>query len=128
MKFCMKHWDALKEAIRARGLDGLSAKTGETVVAKQVEELKAGESSKTTFDPLMGAHNAIVVRALDIVGLDLLTGGEGETEKCPICYLQAGHDATCKEEGCTHSFEPWIGFAADAMRKEAIRLNLMAES
>ncbi len=128
MRFCQKHWEALKSAIAERGLDGLCAKSVDEIARKQFEELKSGAVKASTFDPLMGAHNAIVSRAIEIVGLGLLIPAEDGVEKCPLCHLQAGHDATCTEVGCTHSFEPWIGFAANDVRAEAVRLGLMATS
>jgi hypothetical protein len=128
MKFCTRHWEALRTAIKDRGLDGLVAKSGEEVVKRLSKELDDGESHKSTFEPLMGAHNAIVMRALDIVGLNLMARNDDGSDRCPICYLQASHDEGCKEEGCKHSFEPWIVYAADDARKEAVRLGLMAEA
>jgi|GEM_PF-1823261 len=128
MQFCSRHWDALRDAIRQRGLFDLVSKSGEEITGKQFEELQSGQVTRTTFDPLMVAHNAIVSRALDIAGLSLLVTNEDGTDRCPLCWLKTGHDEQCKIEGCTHSFEPWIGFAADDVRKEAIRLGLMAEA
>jgi hypothetical protein len=128
VKFCATHWSALRQAIHDRGLSDLVSKSTEEVMGRTVEELKAGETSKTTFDPLMGAHNAIVSRALDIAGLSLMAPNEDGSQRCPLCWIQKGHDEHCQEIGCKHSFEPWIGYAADDMRKEAIRLGLMAES
>lgn len=64
MKFCQTHWDALRSAIRDRGLYDLVAKSGEAIVNKMAEELKAGAATATTFDPLMGAHNAILSRTM----------------------------------------------------------------
>jgi len=128
MKFCMIHWDRLKTEIQNLGMEPLMAKTGEDVMAKMVQEVEVGQTTKTTFDPLMGAHNAILSRALDIAGLNLMMQNEDGTDRCPLCYLQQQHDLSCKEEGCTHSFEPWIGFAAKDMLAEAKSLGLMSEA
>jgi len=126
MKFCQTHWDALRAAITERGLFGLVAKSGEEIVRKQIAEIESGETSKTTFDPLMGAQNTIVSRALFLVGIDILLPNEDGTERCPICHLQAAHDAACEDASCTASYDTWIGYAADKMRDEAVHLGLMA--
>jgi len=128
MQFCTKHWSGLKDAIRERGLQQLVASSSEEGFAKQVEQLESSTVTRTTFDPLMGAHYAILGRALEVAGLSLMLQNEDGSDRCPLCYLQAEHDKHCTTEGCGHSFEPWIGYAADDMRKEAVRLGLMAES
>ena len=124
MKFCARHWDALKAQIKAYGLDGLIAKSGEEVASKMMSELEAG-SKKSNFDPLMAAHNMIVSRALDIIGLALLASNEDGSERCPLCFLQKGHDENCKELDCKHSFEPWVEYAAKDALEEAKRLGLV---
>lgn len=70
MQICQAHWDALKKEISDLGLERFVSKTG----AEAVQGLVDG-----SFDPLMGAHNAIVSNALDNFGLEALEDG------CPIC-------------------------------------------
>lgn len=80
MKFCTDHWTKLKAEIERRGLSSLIATSGEQAAAQAHQELKDG-ASKATFDPLMGAHNAIVVRAMDRAGLELLMDNADGSEK-----------------------------------------------
>lgn len=127
MKFCQAHWDKLKQAIDDRGLKTFVSQSGEQAVTRAMNELE-GAANPKSFDPLMTAHLAIVGRALEIAGLHLMVDNEDGTDRCPLCFLQANHDATCKQEGCTHSFEPWIGLAADDMLTHAKELGLVGTS
>lgn len=65
MQFCRAHWDMLRAAIEARGLSGLVAKDGRAACENMKAELQ-GRADKSNFDPLMGAHNMIVGRALGL--------------------------------------------------------------
>lgn len=78
MKMCKTHWDALRAAIDACGLNKLVSKSGDEVVRRMVQ----GGS-----DPLMDAHNLILANALDKGGLAILMDNEDGTERCPVCYL-----------------------------------------
>ncbi|HXN30594.1 MAG TPA: hypothetical protein VN894_01985 [Polyangiaceae bacterium] len=130
MKFCVPHWEKLRANIKERGLFDLVAKSGEEIHGRMVAELESGPT-KTTFDPLMGAHNMIVRRVLDTVGLDLMLSNEDGSEKCPICYIAAGHAAQCKDPTCKVDaawYERWLGLAADDALTEAKRLGLVGES
>jgi hypothetical protein len=128
MKFCTDHWTKMREKVIELGMGSLIAKSGEEILAKQVEELK-GNASKSTFDPLMAAHNMIVSFAVEMVGLDIMMDNEDGTPRCPICYLQAGHLATCKEPDCTWTYESiWISGAVGKSLSEAKRLGLVSES
>lgn len=129
MKFCTPHWDQLRAAIKERGLDGLVAKDGEQAVAKLTDQLEKNDTTKTNFDPLMAAHNAITGRVLEIVGLNLLLPNEDGSERCPLCFAQVCHDAECKHPGCAIQIaNDWIPSCCDAMREEAVRLGLVASS
>lgn len=124
MKFCLDHWAKLRTAIDKRGLSSLVATSGEQAAAQLTKEIEEGPSEKT-FDPLMGAHNAIISRALGLVGLALMQANEDGSDRCPICFLQAEHDAHCTKPDCA-KFETWIDSVSDFMRTEAIRLGLLA--
>ena len=93
MRICQSHWEKLRAAIDARGMTPLVARTGREAMERAVEELD-GSATDATFDPLMAANNAISARALEHVGLFLLTG-----DYCPICEFckhieppPAGHE------------------------------------
>lgn len=81
MKFCQPHWDSLRTAINARGLEYLVAANGRDAHARAVAELE-GRGEAADFDPLMTAHNMILSHAMDWVGLALFTG-----DFCPVCEL-----------------------------------------
>ena len=128
MKFCTDHWTKLREKIAELGMESLVAKSGEEIRAKQAEDLN-GNAGKSTFDPLMAAHNMIVSQAMNLVGLDLMVANEDGTDRCPFCYLQARHIAACKEPNCTWTCEStWIPGACGEALAEAKRLGLVGEA
>jgi hypothetical protein len=125
MRMCQEHWTKLKTAISERGLDGLVAKTGEQAAAQAMSSLKDG-TTKTNFDPLMAAHNMILSRALDTAGLELMAQNDDGSDRCPLCFLNAAHEAGCKEPDCTWTYDlTWIPGPADAALAEARRLGLV---
>lgn len=127
MQFCQNHWDLLKKAIAARGLNDLVSASGQEALKRSVDQLEGVPDTKENFDPLMGAHNMILNNAMsfcermEINALAMLAPPEDHPEYgCPICFLNAAsleHDRTCtnpecrKEKGVT--FESWIERAAD---------------
>lgn len=122
MKFCESHWDELREKIRERGLYGLVATSGEQAAAQMVSQVQDG-ASKANFDPLMGAHNAIVSNALYVAGLPLMMQNDDGSDRCPLCYLV--DNCPCgRGDACP--FRTWTTRAADDMREAAIGLGLMA--
>ncbi len=111
MRFCPDHWERLREAIKARGLYALVADSGEQAAKNLVSELADG-STIDNFDPLMGAHNAIVAQAMDIIPgqykqnpMMLFADPDEHPEwACPICALNwchEEHDRLCTVEDCT---------------------------
>jgi len=106
MRMCMTHWDTLKDAIKARGLYEAVSHSGKDVAAKLVDQ-NTGVTSKN-FDPLMYAHNRILENLMSIGGAAVML-----QDGCPICYATKVHDAHCKEEGCTFTYDGWIDKAAD---------------
>lgn len=82
MQMCQAHWDALRKAIDDRGLTPLVAKSGEAAMESIKREIE-GESDKSDFDPLMGAHWAISGQYLKDVGLAGMSG-----DKCPLCEVE----------------------------------------
>ena len=110
MKFCPDHWQALRDAIKSRGLDALVADSGQKAASNLASELQDG-STIDNFDPLMGAHNAIVAQAMDIIkerytqNPMMVFADENEHPEwaCPICALNWCHDEhnrLCTQEGC----------------------------
>lgn len=127
MKFCQHHWDALKQAIKSRGLFDLVARDGHEALEQAVGELKGEPKTLKNFDPLMSAHWQIVNNAMETLGaiganpLALMASDPDHPEcECPICYLNylsEEHDRTCTEPTCTKKkglrFDDWIQKAAD---------------
>jgi hypothetical protein len=134
MKFCQSHWEKLKKKIDDLGLSGLIAKGGEEAVNRQFDQLKKAQQgakdddeavTKSNFDPLMGAHWAIVSNAMNLVGLNLMAPNDDGSERCPLCYIQQEHDAHCTVPDCKTSYDEWIDYAGNDMLAEAKRLGLV---
>jgi hypothetical protein len=137
MRFCTSHWEALRQAIDARGLSSLVAETGEQAARNLASETSAG-GTIDNFDPLMGAHNAIVARAMneirDLYQQNPMMLFADETAHpewaCPVCALawcHAEHNQLCTQDGCNFPKEfDWaaelIDGSADFMLSEWRRL------
>lgn len=122
MRFCLPHWQELREAILAQGLESLIAKDGEEIAARLHSELEEG-AKKTNFDPLMAAHMAILSNALSVAGLVVMSPNEDGSERCPLCYL-VGNCPCGRGNECP--YRTWIYRAAEDMRTEAIKLGLLS--
>lgn len=121
MKMCMTHWNELRDKIRALGLYGLVATSGEQAAAQLVKQIDSGPS-KANFDPLMGAHNAIWSNAMGVAGIAVMQPNEDGSERCPLCYLV--QSCACgRADACP--FLTWTTRATDDMKAEAIRLGLV---
>jgi len=112
MRFCSTHWAKLRDAIAERGLSSLIADSGQDVATKLRREAEEGMTIDT-FEPLMGAHNAIVRNTLGVTGISVMHPNEDGSDRCPLCYLTAEHERHCTDPTCTADFETWIGRAAD---------------
>lgn len=99
MKFCQDHWNNLREAISARGLDHLVARSGEEAIQRAEQEIN-NTATDANYDPLMSAHWMIMGNALQGSGLYLMTG-----DYCPLCEVN-------KYGG---SDQEWIDGATDAV-------------
>lgn len=120
MRFCSDHWTGLREAIEAEGISHLIARDGQAAAANMISEAQTG-LRRENFDPLMGAHWAIINRIADNAPAVLFQDG------CPICWIQDEHERTCigAENGCVvtrQTFEDWIPSVAEFMREEYDRL------
>lgn len=127
MKFCTDHWSKLRAEIDRLGMSSLIAKSGEEAISRAATELKSGESTRTTFDPLMAAHNMIVSNVMERAGLDLFVANEDGTHKCPLCYANKRHSDECDVDGCDFSYDSWMTRAAEDVLAEAKRLGLVGE-
>lgn len=131
MRFCSDHWATLKDAIRERGLYDLVASDGTQAAKNMAAEMTEGPAI-TNFDPLMTAHNAILANAMDAAGLAIMAQNEDGSDRCPLCYLNTGHDERwpdgCPELGCPgpKPFDVWIGYGADGAK--AVYERLLAEA
>jgi hypothetical protein len=130
VKFCQGHWDKLRRAIDERGMSHLIAADEKRAVENLKAELESGRETLTTFDPLMGAHWAIVNRVTDVHPEALLVDG------CPLCYAKESHAAAEARGECPGPprcaateewFEEWISSVADHMKSEWVAL-LAAET
>lgn len=121
MRMCADHWAKLKAALEARGLGDLMAKSQEDVQRRMEAAMVQGDPAKS-FEPLLGAHNAILANALDTVGMQLMEPNADGSERCPICFLKT---CPCGNPECAPKFERWIEHAADDALTEAKRLGLV---
>ena len=135
MEFCQPHWNALRQAINKRGLSTLVSEGGEQAALKVRRQVEEGVTLDT-YDPLMGAHNAILANVGDIISkaggspLYLFSSGpedpmtgygpkyEGRTwPRCPLCYLGLAHEVNCKDRRCVlpkvNGYDWMIDRAAD---------------
>lgn len=112
MRFCAPHWEQLRQAIKDRGLDSLVADSGEKAARNLVSEGAEG-ATVDNFDPLMGAHNAIVSRAMTEIRdkysqnpMMLFADPDEHPEwACPICALawcHDEHDRLCTQDDCNY--------------------------
>lgn len=105
MKFCMPHWNALREAIRSRKMWVLVAPNG-LAASRRIQDELDGVETDATYDPLMAAHWMISNKALEYGGLYLMTG-----DYCPLCEVAVhGPDGIAEEwiNGCTDSILEYV--------------------
>ncbi len=105
MQFCQAHWDALRQAIDARGLSRLIAKDSHAAAQEAKEQLEGTTDPTQAPDPLMAAHWMIVNQALRIGGLGLMSD-----EFCAVCNTEEGHCPLCEVEysAGSGSAKKWI--------------------
>lgn len=121
MRMCAPHWEKLRAAIKARGIDHIGAKNSVEAHANMVAELE-GQSSN--YDPLMSCHWMITNQALRMGGLYLMTQKEDGSEYCPICEAllhMTPSEGTTKEQ----QEKSWIDGPADAALEECRKLGLV---
>jgi hypothetical protein len=78
-----------------------------------------------SFEPLLGAHNALVVNLLSTAGLEAMAPNDDGSDRCPLCFVidrcQCGEGEACP-------FRSWIVRAADDQLTEARRLGLVSNT
>lgn len=131
MKFCDDHWKKLRAEVELQGLGKFVARTQEDL-NDRLDHMKSPDGvwvvppEAAGFEPLIGAHNAILANALDIVGIELfaeLFPGEAK-DRCPLCFLKAG----CQDNAeCAAKFENWIQHAVGDMVTSAKTMGLIKE-
>ena len=87
MRFCQRHWDALRHAVESRGLSHLIAANGREAVARMKDDLE-GKDDISNFDPLMACHWRIVGH---VQGWLSESGGDPLSlyfsDVCPVCEV-----------------------------------------
>lgn len=126
MKMCKDHWERLKQAIDDRGLSGFISSDGGAAVKSMVSQADEG-ITVDNFDPLMGAHNAILMTTIEVVGLAVMaTDGPDDGHWCPLCYLNQAHEKSCTDPACVldkeNGYDLLIDKAADDQLKISERL------
>jgi len=131
MKFCQAHWDKLKSELHSLGLGQFIAQSEDAIGAKLKAQADApdGASDKATFDPLMNAFLAITSRLLEVGGMGLMIELQTPPNPdCPLCFMQGHHEKGCKIEGCTFTYEAWIGYAANDQLEYAKSIGLVGDA
>lgn len=111
-QMCQPHWEKLKDAIKARGLYRFTAADGATLV-----EQVTRPDARASFEPLMGAHLAILQNAL-AVNLSAVLG-----EGCPLCFLI--ENCACGKPDCRAKLEDWPNRAAEDQLERARALGIL---
>lgn len=115
LRWCQPHWDALREAIDARGLTPWVSKGGE-MAAKRVAAELGGQGDARGFDPLLRAWSMMNTR---IVGIT------GNLFDCPLCQVQH-HVDECRDPKCTaEPPQAYIDGCTDSLLAYARELGLV---
>jgi hypothetical protein len=121
----------MRSAVAKRGIDHHVAKSGGEALAQMTSELADGGPGRSTFDPLMGMHWAIIGNLSEHtpMGVSVMFA-----DGCPLCEANAGRAAAypggcgrpdCNDpENCASPtfYDPWIDRAADDQVTEHVRL------
>lgn len=118
MKMCQKHWDALRQGVHERGMGHLIPGSGQDAVDR-IKKEQQGEAVPP--DPLMEAHNMILSRSIELLGMYILTMKEGteasnEGHYCPLCEARE-HLPAHPETGLLCD-ESWIVTLLDYLKQE----------
>lgn len=131
MRFCQQHWEALRTAIDQRGLTQLVARDGVEAVAKMKADLQTG-TTRDTFDPLLLAHNAILKKSIEVLGMEVFQPNADGSPRCPLCFSEELHatDPAHQESHCAcgWSVQGVIDGAADWVLEGAKHFGLVGDS
>ena len=133
MRFCQAHWDKLRAEIKRVGLGKFISADGREAIAKTVASIERASlgdpASPSGFEPLMGAHWAIVSNVMDAVGFAIMVQNDDGTERCPLCFITSDHLAKCKVPECPiKDYDHWIGRAAEDQVAHAKELGLLGDA
>lgn len=109
MRMCLElHWRLLREAIDARGLGVLVPENGEKAAADFVDAITDGLSIDN-FDPLRGAHDAIIANCMANLppegAIAMLSPRADGSDWCPLCFMNERNNAG-------NNYDGWIDLAA----------------
>jgi hypothetical protein len=105
MTMCQPHWDELRAAVKAAGLEHTVSPDG-VIAAQRAVKMMKGSTDPADFDALIYCFNVISLNALRGNNREkFLAGYQG----CPLC-LMGGHCVDCFAKTRPGNTE-WIGFA-----------------
>ena len=113
MQFCSDHWAALRKAVDEAGLGEYVAPSGEELVDR---------IRLDGFDPLMGAHLALVQHIVRVtpVGAVFIWTMDG----CPMCYANEAHKTDCTNCPKPEWSDRWFDqFIPNAVADQRARLD-----
>lgn len=130
MKFCMPHWNALREEIeQKRGLQQLVSRSGNELAQRATEPGSGHNPLGQTGDPLMDAHNLILGKTMELLSdnghnpifilADAPAGAPGahDGHYCPLCLISSCNDPLCPNN-CKQRDRQFINRAGEAVARE----------
>lgn len=115
MTFCDDHWNRLRAKIDEAGLSHLVSANGEIAAMKETSAWRGDEPTLDNYDPLMHAHNSIMLNTIQMIGV---------FEGCPLCTLDTIHAEQCvgEDEGCQLPEEDAFAFFLDKATEDAVEV------
>lgn len=112
MKFCIPHWEQLKQAVKDRGMYHLVHSSGQAAM-DALARVADGISDEKDFDPLMAATMRIYGQFAREAGWEKL-----DADICPLCEIA---------ETMPDMPDNWIDGCCDEMLEFARESKLMPE-
>ncbi len=129
MKFCVPHWNALRDEIEnKRGLQQFVSRGGKELLHRAIEP-GSHNPLGVTGDPLMHAHNLILAKSMELLSdnginpmflfaaTDVGYAGFHDGDYCPLCVVSSCNDPKCPND-CRNRDKLFIGKAGDAVARE----------